>query len=279
MSDATGQLLIISAERRLVDQVYERLRSAIIKGVFEPGQRLVERDLTTQLDVSRTPIREALKQLEQDGLVVCYPHRGSFVRQPTFDEARQAYELRRALEGLAAELAATRATDEEIDALHEAVEKGTAALKTGNRLALLLHNSELHLLIAKASHNTLLERQFREMWSYVHLLRGSWWAQTSRPDTGHPEHRALVAAIARRNPTLARQILEEHVSRAWENIARRFNSGNADEQRAEDAARTSSEEGVAARKPGLASRSAGSARSAPSVPRDTVRAHRRHSRA
>jgi len=234
MNDLRERLLAISADRRLVDLVYERLRSAIITGFFEPGQRMVERDLTTRLDVSRTPIREALKRLEQDGLIVCFPHRGYFVRQPTFDEARQAYELRRALEGLAAELAATRATDEELSALREAVRKGALALKAGDRQSLLLHNSELHLLVARASHNVFLEQQFRAVWSYVDLLRGRWWAKTDRPDTGHPEHEALVAALAAHDPASARRIQEQHVDRAWQNIARRFGRGEGGDRRADD---------------------------------------------
>ena len=131
MMNPMERTLAIRANRRLVDQVYDRLRSAIITGYFDPGSRLVERDLTTNLDVSRTPIREALKRLETDGLIVCYPHRGYFVRQPTFEEARQAYELRRALEGLAGELAAARATDHELAAMREVVARAALLLKAG----------------------------------------------------------------------------------------------------------------------------------------------------
>ncbi len=79
--------LAIAGSRRVFDEVYVRLRSAIIKGHFAAGERFVERTLTERLQVSRTPIREAIKRLEQEGLVVCYPHRGCFVRNPSYDEA------------------------------------------------------------------------------------------------------------------------------------------------------------------------------------------------
>jgi len=240
MSDPRESVLAISANRRLVDQVYDRLHSAIITGYFDPGQRLVERDLTTSLAVSRTPIREALKRLETDGLIVCYPHRGYFVRQPTFEEARQAYELRRALEGLAGELAATRATDDELAAMREVVRRATLALKSGDRSALLLHNRELHLLVARASHNVFLETQFTAVWSYVDLLRGNWWAKTDRPETGHREHLELIDVLAKHDAGLARSAFEEHVDRAWRNIARRFNSGHdgCEDGHAKESART-----------------------------------------
>jgi DNA-binding GntR family transcriptional regulator len=231
MMNPKERTLAIRANRRLVDQVYDRLRSAIVTGYFDPGSRLVERDLTTSLDVSRTPIREALKRLETDGLIVCYPHRGYFVRQPTFEEARQAYELRRALEGLAGELAAARATDQELAAMREVVERAALVLKAGDRSTLLLHNRELHLLIARASHNTFLETQITAIWSYVDLLRGNWWAKTERPETGHREHEELIEVLAKHDSQLARAAFEEHVDRAWRNIARRFDGNGNRPQR------------------------------------------------
>jgi DNA-binding GntR family transcriptional regulator len=218
--------LAIRANRRLVDQVYDRLRSAIVTGYFDPGSRLVERDLTKSLDVSRTPIREALKRLETDGLIVCFPHRGYFVRQPTFEEAHQAYELRRALEGLAGELAAARASDDELAAMRDVVKRAAADLKAGDRSTLLLHNRELHLLFARASHNTFLEAQVTAIWSYVDLLRGNWWAKTERPVTGHREHEELIEVLEKHDAQLARAAFEQHVDKAWQNIARRFSGSD-----------------------------------------------------
>ena len=116
-SSTSDDPLAIGGSRRVFDEVYRRLRSAIITGHFAAGERFVERTLTERLQVSRTPIREAIKRLEQEGLVVCYPHRGCFVRSPSFDEAREAYEMRRVAEGVAGEFAATRATDAELQAI------------------------------------------------------------------------------------------------------------------------------------------------------------------
>lgn len=222
MKAANDQNLAIPSERRLFDQVYNRLRSAIVTGQFEPGARLVERDLTAKLQVSRTPIREALTHLERDGLVVCAPHRSYHVRKPFLEEARQAYEVRRALEGLAAELAATRATRDETQSLRQIVRDGYAALSRSDYPSLLLLNNDLHQSVVTAAHNWFLDQQFRSIWAYVDLLRGRWWAGTPRPDTGHPEHEALVEAIAAHDGVGARRIAEEHVGLAWANIAHRF---------------------------------------------------------
>ncbi len=223
MSDFPEFSLLITHDRRLFDQVYGRLRSAIVTGYFEPGTRLVERDLTEKLQVSRTPIREALRRLEQDGLIVCYPHRGYYVRTPSLDEARQAYEVRRALEGLACELAAQRASAEELAAMRDIVRKGKAALKAADHANLLLLNNELHLALVRSTHNTYLEQQFRTIWSCVDLLRGRWWGTSERPDTGHAEHEAIVDALVRRDGALARRLNEAHIARAWQSIAARFN--------------------------------------------------------
>ncbi len=112
--------LVLTPERRVVDQVYEYLRARIVDGSLSPGARIVERALTS-LGVSRTPIREALKRLEQDGLVVCLPHRGYRVRSASAEDGRRVYEVRRALEGLAGELAAERATPEDLNSMREAL--------------------------------------------------------------------------------------------------------------------------------------------------------------
>jgi DNA-binding GntR family transcriptional regulator len=202
--------------------VYLRLKSAIITGLFEPGTRIVERELTARLKVSRTPIREALQRLEQDQLVLCYPHRGYYVRLPDYEEAQQAYETRRILEAACGELAAQRATGEQIETMRKLVRNGWKMLEVNDYPALLLCNNDLHLLQAQASHNVLLERAFRRIWTYVDLLRGRFWSTTDRPSVGHHEHEAIVNAIAKGDAPLARRLNEQHVERAWGGVAARL---------------------------------------------------------
>jgi DNA-binding GntR family transcriptional regulator len=207
--------LAIGISRRVFDEVYSRLRSAIIAGHFPPGERFVERTLTERLQVSRTPIREAIKRLEQEGLVVCYPHRGCFVRSPSYEEAREAYEMRRIAEGFAGELAAERATDAEIRAIHELLAFTRARLEAGDREEILLRNDEFHLLQARAARNSFLEQHLKTLWAYVDLLRGRWWAAADRAFATQAEHEAIAAALASRDTTLARERNVTHVDNAW----------------------------------------------------------------
>ena len=181
-----------------------------------------ERELTEWLQVSRTPIREALRKLVDEGLVENYPHRGYFVRNPSFEEAKQAYEMRSILEGACCELAAKRATEVDIAAMRQAVRDAHAVLESGDRATLLQCNKAFHRHLVHASHNACLEKQWDAMWTFVDLLRGQWWVQTDRPETGHYEHEALLEAIAAGDSKLARRLGEEHSSLAWANIEKRF---------------------------------------------------------
>ena len=211
-------------EKRLAEQVAGRLRQAIVTGQLSPKARLTERDLTSSLGVSRTPIREALRRLEHDGLIVGYPHRGYFVRSPSFEEARQAYEARKVLEGACAGLAASRADELDIAGMRQALRKGAEALAAGDTVTVLVHNNEFHGLQARAARNAFLQKQWTGVWTFVDLLRGVWWSQSPRPTVGHAEHEALLAAIERRDSHEAERIAAEHVERAWQNIAKRFES-------------------------------------------------------
>ncbi len=216
--------LHIGGTRRIFDEVYQRLRSAIIAGRFAPGERFVERTLTSRLGVSRTPIREAIKRLEQEGLVVCLPHRGCFVRSPTFDEARQVYEMRRVAEGVSGELAAGRATEAELARLRTVVRLGRTALENGDREQMLLRNEEFHQLQARSARNMFLEQQLQMLWAYVDLLRGRSWIATDRAPLTQREHEAIVDALAARDSAAARQLNEVHVDNAWHVVEAMFRS-------------------------------------------------------
>lgn len=216
--------LHIGGTRRVFDEVHQRLRSAIIAGRFAPGERFVERTLTSRLGVSRTPIREAIKRLEQEGLVVCLPHRGCFVRSPTFDEARQVYEMRRVAEGACGGLAAERATEAELAKLRTVVRQGRTALETSDREQMLLRNEEFHQLQARSARNMFLEQQLQMLWAYVDLLRGRSWIATDRAPFTQREHEAIMDALAARDSSAARQLNEAHVDNAWGVVEAMFRS-------------------------------------------------------
>jgi DNA-binding GntR family transcriptional regulator len=214
--------LTVHENRRLLDEVYLRLRSAIATGHLQPGERLIERNLTARLQVSRTPLREALKRLEQEGLVVGYPHRGCFVRQPSYDEARQAYEARMMAEGMVGALAAVRINDIELAAMSRIVREGRIAVEAGDHERMLLLNNEFHALQARAARNTFLEQQLHALQAYVDLLRGRKWVLSDRAMETQQEHEQILDALYRRDALAARELNEGHVRVAWKFIESRL---------------------------------------------------------
>jgi DNA-binding GntR family transcriptional regulator len=209
-------------DQRLFDQVCDRLRSAIISGQLEPGQRMRERELTERLEVSRTPIREAFRKLEIEGLVVSFPHRGFFVRNPSFEEAKQAYEMRRILDSACCELAALRANEIDIATLRQAIREAKEAVDAEDREAVLSCNRVFHLSLARAAHNDFLERQWVAMWAFADLLRGQGWNHPSRMKSWHQEHTAILETIVEKDAAKARDLADEHVRLAWDKIADQY---------------------------------------------------------
>jgi DNA-binding GntR family transcriptional regulator len=135
-------------------ETHQRLRSDIIQGVIRPNERLIASDLAERLKISRTPVREALQLLEAEGLVVL-AKRGYMVREHTVDEVREIYEVRGALEGMAARLAASRAGDETLNAI-EAMGAHEEGVARSGRSALVDLNEQFHAAIIAASGNQRL---------------------------------------------------------------------------------------------------------------------------
>ncbi len=206
------------ANATLASRIAEQLKRQIITGQLRPGQKLVEKDLAAACQVSRTPLREALGRLVNEGLAVSVSYRGIFVRKVGREQLRETYELRIAIEGLAALLAADRATP----AHHAALTALLAAMDAQNAdddaSELKLLNERFHRLIAEAAGNTLLPRQMDHIWSRVSLARTAAWTTTGRGESSRVEHHALAEALCRRDATLARALAEDHVRASWRNV-------------------------------------------------------------
>lgn len=195
--------------------VFERIRREIMVGHLVPGQRLIERELTERFDVSRTPVREALKLLVRTQLAVNIPYRGVEVRRLSSTFARDLYDLRRGTEGIAAYLAAERATAEELATLERVFTEISERTSEGKREDVMLLNNRFHRLIAKATHNDLLVERVDELWTNVNLVRASAWRGNRRTEGSRDEHRAILEALTGRKPEDARRAVEEHVQSSW----------------------------------------------------------------
>ena len=207
----------------LSSRVALRLRDEILAGELKPGERLNEIGIAERYGVSRTPLREALKELVRSRLAITVPYRGVFVRQVSFDFAREVYEMRAGLDGIAGFHAATRATRSElrrlgevcarIASLSEPVEDPDEQQERRNEILLL--NMQFHRIVAEMAHNGVLLEKHDELWSSVSLVRQSVWRTGARTESSLEEHEEILDALTRRDAELARDLCERHVEKAW----------------------------------------------------------------
>ena len=189
-------------------QAYEYLKHVIIVDEIPPGSPLVELELSESLQMSRTPIREAMRQLETEGLVTTYPARGSFVTVLTPDDVQEIYELRLALELWALERSIARITDEELDALQAAFEEGyrTGAWET-------LHNADrgLHDLITEKAWSRRLLMLLSLLNTQAERIRYQSARSLGRDDLSYREHLHIIQCIRERDLEKSRAALRTHL--------------------------------------------------------------------
>lgn len=191
------------------ESVFDHLRDAILNGEFQPAERLGEVELAERLGVSRTPIREAIQRLTQDGLLEGTPGRGVRIRVVSATEARDAYLVRETLDGLAASLAAQAHTTADARALQatlaELERAGSDDYREQTRLDLAFHRN-----VAQAAHNTPLLDLARDLEQRVALVKHQTRVYNSHPDTA-TQHQAILRAVLARDAAAAREAAMLHV--------------------------------------------------------------------
>lgn len=198
----------------LKKQVIEALRTAILEGRFQPGDRLVEREVCEMFQVSRTLLREALSQLAAEGILQIIPHRGPIVAIYSAEDARSIYELRATLEEMAGRCFAERASPAERKALENAFAafKKSCRGKPGNDL--LLVKTAFYAALTAGAHNPVLEDMLRMIHWRVTMLRAHTLSQPGRLPISLAEIGEIMDAIARRDPDAAGQACRRHVMNA-----------------------------------------------------------------
>lgn len=191
---------------------YATLRRAIIEGRYRPGRRMREIELSEHLGISRTPTRQALSRLELEGLLAVEPRVGLVVAQLDDSAVVELYEMRAALEGSAAAMAARHASLRDIAQLQELV-KGEAALPDDAE-ALAAHNLALHRAIYAAAHNRFLLKSVQALHDAIALLGPTTLANEGRQRLSRTEHAAIVSAIAERDAAAAETAARAHIERA-----------------------------------------------------------------
>ncbi|MDI9500680.1 MAG: GntR family transcriptional regulator [Acetivibrionales bacterium] len=208
----------VQRSNSLHSRVYNRIRNDILNGVYEPGESLVELKLSEELGVSRTPVREALRQLELEGLVQSVPNKGATVRGVTEQDIQDIYTIRMLIEGLAARWAAEKITPEELEELKEAVDLEEFYTTKSNYGNLLRFDTRFHDIIFKASKSKPLMYTLSTFHRYVQKARRVSMSSPERAAEVLQEHKAILQAIIDRDADRAEKLMTEHVRNASLNL-------------------------------------------------------------
>jgi DNA-binding GntR family transcriptional regulator len=199
----------------LGERAYRRLRESIVQGTLPAGRRVSERSLAQELGISAQPVREALRRLEQDGMVVTLPRRGTVVAEMGPPQLAELGRIRAALEGVAAALAAERLDADGLAALGAIVARMTAGTAAADTEALDEANEEFHALVHRATGNLFLIRSLASLRAYDHLGRHRAVGSTPRDlPKALAEHRGILSALRRRDPALAEARMRGHILRS-----------------------------------------------------------------
>ncbi|WP_031516451.1 GntR family transcriptional regulator [Desulfofalx alkaliphila] len=216
MDKSKTRLLPIKLDnyKPLREIVFETLRDAIISGKLSPGERLMEIQLAEEMGVSRTPVREAIRKLELEGFLVMVPRKGAYVAGISMKDIVDVFEVRAALEALAAGLAAERITDEELDKLERSI-VSISEVSDGRDLDQIVErDTGFHEIIYKASRNEKLVQIIINLKEQIQRFRATSLALPGRSKMAVEEHKKIVEALSARDVELASKLARKHIENA-----------------------------------------------------------------
>ncbi len=213
MSDKQG-----SDRYSLRGKVYERIREDILSGRYQQDTELKEAAIGAELGVSRTPVREALRQLELEGLVHIIPNRGAYVNMITAKDVQDIYVIRSMLEGLCARWATEHITDEQLEDLEETLCLSEYHTQKGHYEKLYELDSLFHEQLYRAAGSRILNHVLSDFHDYVKRVRRKTIAFQDRPVKSTREHRAIFEAVKAKDADRAEELAGEHIKHTIENI-------------------------------------------------------------
>lgn len=223
-SEAGARPRIQRSAAPLRRQVAEQLRDAIISGRLQPGARLIERELIALMGVSRTVIRETLRQLESEGLIAMIPNKGPVVRALTLAEATDLYSIRAVLEGLAARLFAVRADPAQVARLTRALESTARAYRRGDPGRIFETKGVFYGVLFEGAGSETLSLMIGTLHGRISRWRSLGLRHPQRSPSRSQEAirnlRALVTALKKRDPDQAERIIRHEVTRAATEVTR-----------------------------------------------------------
>lgn len=211
--------------RTLAERVFQQLQDAIVRGELAPGSKITEPGLSKSYGISRGPLREAMRRLEAHRLIERVPHVGARVVKLSMQELLELFDVREALESMAARLAAQHMTAGEIAGLREllAMHECQADLKKGEAYFQREGDLDFHYRIVQGSHNRMLVTLLcDDLYYLVRLYRTQFSASGSRPQRAFVEHHRIVDAIEAGDAELAELLMRRHVSASRANVVDRY---------------------------------------------------------
>ena len=196
----------------LRDVVFNTLREAILRGDLVPGERLMELQLASKLGVSRTPIREAIRMLEQEGLAITIPRKGAIVAGMTEKDMQDVLEIREALEELSVQVACDKITDEQIAMLRETMENFKESLESGDIKRMAEADVEFHNVIYQATDNPKLINMLSNLQEQMYRYRVEYLKNPDNHDQLLQEHEAIYKGILEKDKYGVTQMIRRHIS-------------------------------------------------------------------
>jgi DNA-binding GntR family transcriptional regulator len=223
----------------LREQVYEHLRDAILSGKLTTGTRIIERDIAAQMQISTTPVKEALRKLEQDGLVVTMPRRGTMVSELALTSIAEVVEIRAMLDGMAARLAAAKITDVQARELADQVAKMRSLTNVMKLEDLRNANTDFHTSIRQIGGNQILLKFVEQLRPFDQRVRLEALYHPEEAQRGLAEHEAIYEALTQHDSARAEELMRTHIMRTA-----RFVFEQAVRRKPEDESRSSSDPGA-----------------------------------
>jgi len=206
--------------KSLTSIIFEKIREDILNSKYDPGEKIVEAKLADELGVSRTPVREALKQLELDGLVENIPNRGVIVKGVTTQDIQDIYMIREAIEGIAAKWSVERMSQEELDSLKEIYELMEFYTFKKDVDKIFELNTRFHELIYMATNSRFLEHVLRDFQLFIKTTRYESLKSEGRLEHTLQEHKEILDAFVDRDQEKAVEKIIEHISHSKNNFNR-----------------------------------------------------------
>ena len=197
----------------LREMVYEELKMQILTGAIVPGTRMMEVELAETMGVSRTPIREAIRKLEKEGLVIIRPRRGAYASSISTQDMLEILEVRQNMEGLAAYFAASRMTPDQLDTLKQLSDKYNEAVNAGNTEDMIEYDTKFHRCIVDSCNNKVLVQMIEQLQEMVLRFRYIYYDTFRRAENMPEEHQAIYDAIACGDEDAARAAADVHIDR------------------------------------------------------------------